>query len=90
MGLVTGLFAAYMTDYRSMRDLVVAEIAVIVGAAVGMLFAALTEIPVSGIDFATTIATNFLPAFLSNIVNGLILVPILLIAYSAVVRRSGR
>jgi len=31
-----------------------------------------------------------LPAFLSDIINGLILVPLLMIAYAAIVERSGR
>lgn len=90
MGLVAGLFAAYMTDFRSMRDLLLAEVAVVLGSAVGMGFASLTEIWVSGIDFATTVVQNFTPSFVSNIVNALILTPILMIAYSAVVKRSGR
>ncbi len=90
MGLVAGLFAGYMTNFRSMRDLIFAEVAVVLGSAVGMFVAALSEIWVSGIDFTTTLVQNFWPAFLSNVVNGLILVPILLVAYSAIVRRSGR
>lgn len=90
MGLVAGLFCVFMTDFRSIKDLVIAEIAVVVGAAVGMFFASLTEIWASGIDFATTMVQNFTPSFLSNIINGLILTPILMIAYSAIVKRSGR
>jgi energy-coupling factor transport system substrate-specific component len=90
MGLVAGLFYIYMTDFRSWKDLLLAELAVILGAAIGMFFASLTEIWVSGIDFATSMATNFTPSFVNNIVNGLILTPILMVAYSAIVRRSGR
>jgi energy-coupling factor transport system substrate-specific component len=90
MGLVAGLFAPMMTNYRVMGDLIKAEIAVVLGAAAGMFFASLTELWVSNIDFATSMSINFIPAFLSNIVYGLILTPVLLIAYSAIVRRSGR
>lgn len=90
MGLVAGLFYPYMTSYRAGKDLILGEVAVVLGAAVGMFFAALTEIWVSGIDFVTTLIQNFWPAFLSNVINGLILTPILMIAYSAVVARSGR
>jgi energy-coupling factor transport system substrate-specific component len=90
MGLVAGMFAAAMTTYKATKDIVLAELAVILAAAVGMLFASLTEIWVSGITFATTLVQNFVPSFVSNIVNGLILTPILMIAYSAVSRRSGR
>jgi energy-coupling factor transport system substrate-specific component len=90
MGLVAGLFYVLMTDFRSLRDIIYAEIAVVLGAAVGMFVASLSEMWVSGIDFATTMVQNFTPSFLSNIVNGLILTPILMLAYSAIVRRSGR
>jgi energy-coupling factor transport system substrate-specific component len=79
-----------MTDYRSIGDIVKAEVMVVVGVAVGMFVAAVSEIWVSGVDFATTMATNFLPAFISNVINGLILVPILMVAYSAIRGRSGR
>jgi energy-coupling factor transport system substrate-specific component len=90
MGLVAGLFYVLMTDFRSLRDLIYGEIAVILGAAVGMFIASISEIWVSGIDFTTAIVQNFTPSFLTNIVNGLILTPILMVAYSAIVRRSGR
>lgn len=90
MGLVAGLFAGRMTSYRAVMDIVWAEIAVVVGAAVGMFVASVSEIWVSGVTFAVTMVQNFMPSFLANIVNGLILTPILLIAYSAVVARSGR
>lgn len=90
MGLVAGLIAAGIHNYAGFNNIIKAEIMVIVAVAAGMLFASITEIWVSGIDFATTLAVNFLPAFLTNIINGLILVPILMIAYAAVVSRSGR
>lgn len=90
MGLVAGLFVNSMTDFRKTRDLVLGEVAVVLGVIIGMFFASFTEIWVSGVDFVTAMLTNFVPAFISNIINGLILVPILMIAYSAIVRRSGR
>jgi len=90
MGLVAGLFYVLMTDFRSVRDIIYAEIAVILGAAIGMFVASVSEIWVSGIDFTTAVVQNFTPSFLTNIVNGLILTPILMVAYSAIVRRSGR
>ena len=82
MGLVAGLFWPVMSNYRASQGPGLAEIAVILGAAVGMFVASLTEIWVSGIDFATTMVQNFTPSFLTNVVNGLILTPILMIAYS--------
>lgn len=90
MGLIPGLIYPTMTTFRSSGELIKAEVMVVIGAAVGMFVAAVSEIWVSGVTFATTMATNFLPAFISNVVNGLILVPILMIAYGAVQARSGR
>ena len=90
MGFVPGLVYLTMTDFRSTGDLIKAEIMVILGAAVGMFVASASEIWVSGIDFTTAMATNFVPSFISNVVNGLILVPILMIAYAAIRGRSGR
>ena len=90
MGLVPGLIFLTIKDFKSLSDIIKGEVMVILGAFVGMFFASLTELWVSGVDFSTTIAVNFLPAFISNIVNGLILLPILMVAYAAVVQRSGR
>ncbi|NLG98094.1 MAG: ECF transporter S component [Chloroflexi bacterium] len=90
MGLIAGLFAAFMIDYKSWRDIVFAEIAVVLGAAIGMFIASLSEMWVTGVEFATTIAINFTPSFITNIVMGLIITPILMVAYSAIIRRSGR
>jgi len=52
--------------------------------------AAFSEMWVSGADINTVIFANFLPAFITNIIWGLILLPILMIAYAAIVQRSGR
>jgi energy-coupling factor transport system substrate-specific component len=79
-----------MTNFRAVRDLVLAEIIVDVSSAERIFLASLTEIWVSGITFATTLIQNFVPGFVSDIINGLILTPILMVAYSAVVERSGR
>jgi energy-coupling factor transport system substrate-specific component len=57
---------------------------------VGMGVAALSEMWVSGADMNTVIFANFLPAFIPDVVNGLVLVPLLMIAYAAVTQRSGR
>lgn len=90
MGFLPGLIWLTILNYKAGKDILKAEVMVIVGAAVGMFIASVSEIWVSGVTFATTMSTNFTPAFLSNIINGLILVPILMIAYSAIVARSGR
>ncbi len=90
IGLVAGLCAGMMVNYKQLKDLVTAEIFVVLGVIVGMMFASITEIWVSGVDFATTVSINFMPAFITNVINGLILTPILMIAYSATKGRSGR
>jgi energy-coupling factor transport system substrate-specific component len=90
IGLVAGLCAGMMFDYKRVKDLVTAEIFVVLACAAGMFFASMTEIWVSGVDFATTMTINFWPSFISNVINGLILTPILMIAYSAIRGRSGR
>jgi energy-coupling factor transport system substrate-specific component len=90
IGFFCGLVATRMIDYKSGKDILLAEGMVIVGVIVGMGVAALSEIWVSGVDLATTMIVNFWPAVITNLIWGLILTPILMIAYSAVVARSGR
>lgn len=90
MGLIPGLMALGITSYKDTATIIKAEILVVIGAAVGMLVPSLLEIPFSGIDVNTAIVGYWLPAALSDVVNGLVLVPILMVAYDAVVSRSGR
>ncbi len=90
MAMVPGLIYLGIVNFRSGSDIIKAEIMVVLGVLLGMGVASISEMWVSGVDFATTVTVNFLPAFITNIVNGLILVPILMIAYSAIVARSGR
>lgn len=90
MGFFTGLVANQMTDYKSGKDILKAEAMVIVGVVVGMGLASLSEMWVSGVDLNTAIVFNFVPAAITNLIWGLILTPILMVAYSAVISRSGR
>jgi energy-coupling factor transport system substrate-specific component len=90
MGLIPGLMAFSFTSFKAQATLIKAEIYVIVGVLVGMGVASLSEMWVSGADMNTVIVGNWVPAITGNLVNGLILVPILMIAYDAVVSRSGR
>ena len=90
MGFIPGLIALSIKSFRDGKSILLAELFVILGAAIGMLVPSLLEIPLSGIDLNTALVGYFLPAGLSNAVNGLILVPILMIAYDAVAARSGR
>ena len=90
MGLVTGLISASIIDFKATKSILLAEIFVVLGVFVGMGVASLSEMWVSGADMNTVIFANFLPAFIPNVINGLILVPILMVAYSAIVSRSVR
>ena len=90
MGLVAGLMAFSFTSFKAGGTLLKAELYVFLGVVVGMGVASLSEMWVSGADINTVIYGNFLPAVAANLINGWILVPILMIAYDAVVSRSGR
>ena len=90
LGLIPGLIYPTIESFRASKSIWKAEIFVVLGALAGMGLASLSEMWVSGADINTVIFANFLPAFLSDIINGLILVPLLMIAYAAIVERSGR
>ncbi|HLX55916.1 MAG TPA: ECF transporter S component [Ktedonobacteraceae bacterium] len=90
IGLIAGL-ALYFTwgRYYKVANIVTAEIFGIVAVLVGIGFAAYSDIWVSKYNFAAA-SGNFVPAALSDLVNGIILLPILLVAYNAATRRMGR
>jgi len=60
------------------------------GIIIGIGFAALADIWVNGYSFATAIIGEFAPAAGPNILNSMILTPILLAAYQAIQARTGR
>ena len=90
IGFIAGL-AVYITwgRYNSTRAIVFAEIFSAIGIVIGIGFAAYTDIFVSKLTFAGATG-EFIPASVPDLLNGLILLPILLIAYNAAIRRSGR
>lgn len=90
MGMVPGFATQMITSYRDAKSLVIADVFAVLGVVIGIGFASLSEIFVSGIDFATAFGGYFVPAALTNIINAIILVPILLVAYSAIATRTGR
>jgi len=90
MGLIPGLFSVLIINYRAGRSIILAEISVVLGVLLGMGLAAFSEKWVSGADMNTIIVANFLPAFLTNVLWGLVLLPLLMVAYSAIVSQSGR
>jgi len=90
MGLIPGLISASVVNFRDTKTILKAELFVILGAVIGMGFSSLMEIPLYGTDFKTAVVGYWIPAGLDGIINGLILVPILMVAYDAVVKRRGR
>ncbi|MCJ7738647.1 MAG: ECF transporter S component [Anaerolineae bacterium] len=90
MGMIPGFVLPLIADFRSVKSLVIADIFVVIGVIIGMGFGAMSEVLFSGLDFVTAFGGYFIPAAVTDIVNGVILVPILMVAYSAVATRTGR
>jgi energy-coupling factor transport system substrate-specific component len=90
IGLVAGLAMPVIKDFRARGDIIKAVGWGVLGIAVGMLFASLTEMFVGGIDFSTALVGYFTPAVIGNLVVTVILLPILMIAFSAVAAQRGR
>ena len=90
IGFIAGL-GMYLTlgRYNSTRNIVIAEVFAAVSIVVGIAFAAYSDIVLLQYTWAAA-SGNFIPAALSDLVNGIILLPILLIAYNEAVRRTGR
>lgn len=91
VGFIAGL-AMYFTRgrYNKVGRIVYAEIFSVIGIVVGLFFAATTDIWASQMTFIATFTTEFLPGALTDLVMGLVLLPILLVAYNAAVARTGR
>jgi energy-coupling factor transport system substrate-specific component len=75
---------------RISADLAVINLWGTLGIIVGIGFAALADIWINGYSFATAIIGEFAPAAGPNILNSMILSPILLAAYQAIQARTGR
>ena len=90
MGLVVGLAVMWVKDFRKPADIAKAVGAGIVGILIGMLFASLVEIAVSSLTLETAIVGYWVPAIAGNIVVTVILLPILMVAYAAVLTRRSR
>ncbi|MBM4424103.1 MAG: hypothetical protein FJ030_12040 [Chloroflexi bacterium] len=90
MGMIPGLAVSMITAYNKPRDMGIGVGWSLGGALVGMAFASLTEMMVSGIDLNTALVGYLTPAFLGNAVIIIILLPILMIAYNSVAGRLGR
>jgi len=67
-----------------------AEVWGALGAIIGMGFASIADIWINGYSLMTAVIGEFMPAAVPNMLNMVILLPILLTAYFAVARRAGR
>lgn len=84
-------FAPLLTfaRYRKARNIVIAEIFSVVAIAIGIGFAAYTDIWVSQNSLGAA-TSEFITAGIPDAINGLILLPIIIVAYNAAVRGRGR
>ncbi|MBU1878909.1 MAG: ECF transporter S component, partial [Chloroflexi bacterium] len=81
MGLVAGLATFFGRRYRTLADHVRALAFSALGIVVGMGFAALTDIWLDGLTFDFVLTQYLIPAVQVNLLNTVILVPILLFNY---------
>lgn len=90
IGFIAGL-AMYITwgRYNNTRLIVIAEIFSAVGILGGLAFAAFSDIIVSSTTPSAATAT-YVSAIVPDLILGLILLPILLVAYNAAMARYGR
>jgi energy-coupling factor transport system substrate-specific component len=90
IGLISGLVVIYTSGrYRARQAIIIAEIASAIAIIVGIGFAAYSDIWVSKISFSAA-SSEFFVAAVPDLINGLILLPILIVAYNSAIRRRGR
>lgn len=90
IGFIAGL-AMYITwgRYNNTRLIVIGEIFAAVGIVVGLASSAFSDIVVSQTTASAASAT-YVSALIPDLILGLILLPILLVAYNAAMARYGR
>ncbi|HEV2656452.1 MAG TPA: ECF transporter S component [Ktedonobacteraceae bacterium] len=90
IGFIAGLAMLYTTGrYRTTRAIVIAEVFSAIAIIIGIGIAAYIDIWVSKISFAAA-TSEWIVAGVPDLLNGLILLPILLVAYNAAMRGRGR
>ncbi len=93
IGLIAGLLPLMgVIEVKTSRDYVMAAIISVIASLVGIAFPALLADPfiLKNIDFNGGLTTEWLPAGITDAINGAILTPILLYAWNAYRSRSGR
>ena len=93
IGLIAGLLPLMgVIEVKTSRDYVMAAIISVIASLVGIAFPALLADPfiLKNIHFNGGLTTEWLPAGITDAINGAILTPILLYAWNAYRSRSGR
>jgi hypothetical protein len=85
-----GLAAAVRFIWAKQIDVAASVVWGSLGIVLGIGFAALSDIYVNGYNAVTAIVGEFLPAAGPNLIQAAILVPLLLVAYQAVQKQTGR
>ncbi|MFQ6015464.1 MAG: ECF transporter S component [Anaerolineae bacterium] len=81
MGLIPGLLALLNRRYITFTDHLRALAFTVLGIVVGMGFASFTDIPLDNLEFNFVLSQYFIPVVRVNLLNAVILVPILLFNY---------
>jgi len=76
--------------FKDNEDVAAAVTWGMLGNIVGLLFASLSDIVINGFSLAAAIVGEFLPSAGPNLIFAAILVPMLVVAYAATRRQSGR
>lgn len=84
------LVAAVRFGFAKNEDIAAAVTWGTLGNLLGIGFAAISDIWINGFSLAATIVGQFLPAAGPNLIFAAVLVPMLVLAYAAVQRQSGR
>jgi uncharacterized membrane protein len=92
LSIVIGLVIVVIVRFAFGKniDLATAVTWAMLGNVLGIGFAAISDIWINGYNPATAIVGEFLPAAGPNLIFAAILVPLLVVAYAAVQRQSGR
>ncbi len=90
IGGVVVIVGRFILERFTTIDLAAVNIWGTLGIIIGIGFASLADIWINGYSFATAIIGEFAPAAGPNILNAMILTPILLAAYQAIQARTGR
>ncbi|HTK05579.1 MAG TPA: ECF transporter S component [Ktedonobacteraceae bacterium] len=90
IGFIAGFVVLFTRGrYRTTRAIVYAEIASAIAIIIGIAFAAFNDIWVSQNSVAAA-TSEFFVATIPDLINGLILLPIVIVAYNSAVRSRGR